>query len=75
MLGIITYLQIFRSVSADEFLMGMHIRETGSLTRTGLSHLGRSDRADGPEAVERMVFDSAEAKRVIGSKFLVRLQI
>ena len=38
-LGIIIYLQIDRSVSADEFLMGMHIRETGSLTRTGLSPL------------------------------------
>ena len=38
-LGIIIYLQIVRSVSVDEFLMGMHIRETGSLTRTGLSHL------------------------------------
>ena len=29
-LGIIIYLQIDRSVSADEFLMGMHIRETGA---------------------------------------------
>ena len=38
-LGIIIYLQIDRSVSAYEFLMGMHIRETGSLTRTGLSPL------------------------------------
>ena len=38
-LGIIIYLQIDRSVSADEFLMGMHIREAGSLTRTGLSQL------------------------------------
>ena len=30
MLGIIIYLQIDRSVSADEFLMGMHIREPGA---------------------------------------------
>ena len=34
-LGIIIYLQIDRSVSADDFLMGMHIRETGSLSEPG----------------------------------------
>ena len=38
-LGIIIYLQIDRSVPAYGFLMVIHIRETGSLTRTGLSHL------------------------------------
>ena len=38
-LATIIYLQIDRSVSADEFLMVIHIRETASPKRTGLSHL------------------------------------
>ena len=38
-LGFMVYLQIDRSVSADGFLMGMHIGEAGSPKRTGLSHL------------------------------------
>ena len=36
-LGIIIYLQIDRSVAADGFLMGMHIREAGSLSNWALS--------------------------------------
>ena len=39
MLGIIIYLQVDRPVSANKILMGVHIGETGSLKRTGLSHL------------------------------------
>ncbi len=36
-LGVIIYLQIDGSVSADEFLMGMHIREPGAQANRALS--------------------------------------
>ena len=50
------------------------LERPGAQANRALS-ISRLDRADGPEAVERIVFVSAEAKRIIGSKFLVRLQI
>ena len=73
MLGIIIYLQIDRSVSADEFLMVIHIREPGAQANRALS-MSRLDRADGPAAVERVVFVGVGAKQIIGSNFLARLE-
>ena len=49
-LGIIIYLQIDRSVSAEGFLMGMHIREPGAKATRALSN-GRLDRAKRSQAL------------------------
>ena len=46
-MGIIIYLQLARSVSADEFLMVIHIREPGAQANRALSlsRLGRAKRS------------------------------
>ena len=49
-LGIVIYLQIDRSVSDYEFLMGMHIREPGAQTNRALS-FSRLDRAKRSQAL------------------------
>ena len=49
-LGIIIYLQIDRSLSADEFLMVIHIREPGAQSEPG-SLTSRLDRARRSQAL------------------------
>ena len=53
--------------------MVIHIREPGAQANRALS-MSRLDRADGPEAVERVVFVGVGAKQIIGSNFLARLE-
>ena len=50
-LGIIIYLQIDRSVSADEFLMVIHIRERPGAQANRALSLGRLDSARRSQAL------------------------
>ena len=49
------------------------LEKPGAQANRALS-MSRLDRADGPEAVERIVFVDVGAKRIIGSNFLARLE-